>query len=98
MALAEVGQDPWRHRLRVAAVTPAPDASRLLVTLTLEVGQPGAADEERLDLGAIQEHLAQRQGRLREEIAAAITRRKTPTLCFVVLPTSPSKSDEEGEK
>ncbi|MEZ6072047.1 MAG: hypothetical protein R3C10_17765 [Pirellulales bacterium] len=70
------------HRLaclRVVSVRPAPDASRLLVTV--------AADCTKQDFcrAATELHLQASAGRLRTAVAAAITRRKAPTLAFVLL-------------
>lgn len=62
--------------VRVVAVTPAPDASQLLVVVA-----PAIA-------GSIVDHLAvvssltAAAGRLRSEVAAAITRRRAPKLLF----------------
>lgn len=55
------------------------DASRVLVTLHADC-QPAEFDRE-----AIEAALAQRQGQLRCAVAAAITRRKAPSLLFSVL-------------
>lgn len=66
--------------LDVLAVQPAPDASRLLVTLA-----PGAAacpcppEEVISRLNGVARHL-------RSEVASAITRRKAPTLIYQVIP------------
>ena len=62
--------------LYVADVVPAPDASRLLVTVT---PQDRTAD---LDAAAVLEKLAFAQPKLRGEVAAAISRRKVPDLTF----------------
>jgi ribosome-binding factor A len=59
--------------LDVVDISPAPDASRLLVMVRpLDPEEPGRV-LERLDRAS---------GRLRSEVAAAITRRKTPVLAF----------------
>jgi ribosome-binding factor A len=65
--------------LRAVSVQPAPDASRLLVTLTAD-GEPEAFCRKEAEAG-----LHASAGRLRSAVAAAITRRKAPTLAFVVL-------------
>jgi ribosome-binding factor A len=59
--------------LDVVDVLPAPDASRLLVTV-----RPLGPEEP----GRVLERLGRASGRLRSEVAAAITRRKTPVLAF----------------
>ncbi|HZZ74166.1 MAG TPA: hypothetical protein VFE24_18165 [Pirellulales bacterium] len=62
--------------LRVVAVRPAPDASQLLVLVAPAIsGSP--ADPE-----AIIAKLTAAAGRLRSEVAMAITRRRAPKLMF----------------
>jgi ribosome-binding factor A len=62
--------------LRVVAVRPAPDASQLLVVVAAAIaGQP-------LDADRVLARLAAASGRLRSEVAAAITRRRAPKLLF----------------
>jgi ribosome-binding factor A len=83
----ELGDEVLRG-FRVAAVVPAPDASRLLVMLHAD---DTAADFDR-DL--VEQRLAACHGRLRCEVSAAITRRKTPVLAFsVVAPYLPDGHD-----
>lgn len=65
--------------LRVVSATPAPDASRLLVTLHADC----AAND--FDRALLEDRLAACKGRLRCEVAAAITRRKAPSLAFNVV-------------
>jgi ribosome-binding factor A len=74
----EMGDDILRG-LRVIDVVPAPDASRLLVTLFADC-DPTDFDQNRIEL-----RLADCKGRLRCGIASAITRRKTPTLTFNIV-------------
>ena len=62
--------------LHVAAVTPAPDSSQLLVVVAPAL--PG----ERLNPSEVLTRLSARAGRLRGEVAAAITRRRAPRLLF----------------
>ena len=64
--------------LTVASVLPAPDSSRLLVTLVFHGSDTFATADV---LAALEE----RRGRLRGEIAAAIHRKKTPELAFHVV-------------
>lgn len=71
--------------LRVTSAMPAPDASRLLVTLYAD------CEPEEFDRELLEDRLAACKGRLRCEVAAAITRRKAPSLAFnVVGPDSTS--------
>ncbi len=69
--------DSVLQELRVLDVEPAPDASRLLVTLAVEGWQDQPVDPAR-----IHEHLARAAGHLRSEVAAAITRKRTPVLVY----------------
>ncbi len=77
--LAGDSGDEVLRALRVASVTPAPDASRLLVTLTPMPPADGLAPE------LILERLTHASGWLRTELAAAITRKWAPTLAFQLL-------------
>jgi ribosome-binding factor A len=74
--LAECG-DSYLQGLRVLDVEPAPDASRLLVTLAVD----GLLDED-LDLDRVHDHLARASGHLRSEVATAITRKRAPVLVY----------------
>jgi ribosome-binding factor A len=65
--------------LRVVSIAPAPDSSRLLVTLYADC----AAKD--FDQSLLEQRLGERKGRLRCEISAAITRRKAPTLSFNII-------------
>ncbi|WP_425398868.1 hypothetical protein [Aeoliella sp.] len=77
----ETGDDLLRE-LRVAQVIPAPDASRLQITVE---ASPGA----KLDHREVDQRLGQVTGFVRSAVAAAITRRKAPALTFVLAgPTS----------
>jgi ribosome-binding factor A len=76
--LAECG-DALLQSLRVLDVEPAPDASRLLVTVAT-----GDLPEGKRDLGRVQDHLARASGHLRSEVATAITRKRTPMLIYRV--------------
>ncbi len=71
--------DSILQSLHVVAVDPAPDASQLAVTLS--AGLPG----ETIDPGDVQRRLEAVMGKLRSEVAAAITRKKAPKLVFRVL-------------
>jgi ribosome-binding factor A len=74
----ELGDDELRC-LRVMSVVPAPDSSRMLVTLHADC----AIDQ--FDRPRLEEKLASCTGRLRAAVSAAITRRKTPSLTMVVV-------------
>ena len=74
----EVGDDLLRS-LRVVGVVPAPNASQLLVTLATDLPAGGH------DKLVVERRLSECKGRLRSEVAAAITRRKAPTLEFEVV-------------
>jgi len=73
-ALAEL-DDPVLSGLIVATATPAPDASRLLVTVLDPDGHP--ADE-------VVARLVRIRGYLRAELALGVTRKRVPDLAFVV--------------
>jgi ribosome-binding factor A len=83
LVLSGESHDEVLQSLRVVSVTPAPDASRLLVAVFSDL----PTDE--FDRSSIESRLAQHAGRLRSTVAAAITRRKTPLLSFIVLDRLP---------
>jgi ribosome-binding factor A len=68
--------DPLVASLTVAEVAPAPDRAHLLVRVL--AADAALADE-------ILERLRRMQGYLRAEIAAAVNRKKTPFLSFLVV-------------
>ena len=76
--LAGDSRDELLRELRVVSVVPAPDASRLLVT----VAPRSRGDSERFEPAEILARLANASGWLRTEVAAAVTRRKAPVLSF----------------
>jgi ribosome-binding factor A len=76
--------------LAVLAVQPAPDASRLMVTVA-----PGVASRP-WPVEEVMIRLQQVAGRLRAEVASSITRRKTPTLVYQVLPGSALQREPIG--
>ncbi len=78
--------DELLQSLHVVSVDPAPDVSRLLVTFGTDL------PEERVDHQDILDRLAAQTGRLRCEIATAITRKRVPTLTFCVV--GPSAAGE----
>lgn len=77
MLLAAEGEDLLRC-LDVAAVEPSPDTRQLLVTVR---PLPGMAIDPAAILGA----LASASGRIRSEVASAITRRRAPLLLYRVM-------------
>ena len=85
--LAGDGTDEVLQSLHVVSVAPAPNSSRLLVTVAVDGS--GAA-RAALDRHTILDLLQRHAGRLRCEIAAAITRRRAPTLIFNAAVPSPS--------
>src|SRR5262245_23720532 len=65
--------------LFVEDVEPAPDASRLAVTVRAP---------EDVDVSVAREHVNRAASMLREEVAASICRRRAPELVFRVLPSA----------
>jgi ribosome-binding factor A len=74
-------EDPILQQLVVREVMPAPDASRLLVVLTLPEAECEQADHA-------MEALRQLRGYLRSQIADEIQRKRTPDLSFQIMPES----------
>jgi ribosome-binding factor A len=89
--LSGEANDDILRALRVADVMPAPDTSRLLVTLHID------CDPADFDRPLVEERLAAYKGRLRSEVASAITRRKTPTLAFEIIGPSGSQNAQSKE-
>lgn len=75
LALAEI-DDPVIDDLSLASVTPAPNASRVLVTLV-----PYSHSIDRTEALA---RIAEYADDLREEVAAEVSRRRVPELVFVI--------------
>ena len=75
----ECGDDVLRN-LQVIAVTPSPDSSQLLVLVGPAVGG------QSVDPAQVLARLSAAAGRLRSEVALAITRRRAPKLLFDYLP------------
>jgi ribosome-binding factor A len=86
-AFAAVCNDDVLRELAVVTVQPAPDESRLMVTVGPSLPGPYNAPE-------ILTHLHQAIGKLRSEVAAAIHRKKVPELAFCVVapPPEPGQS------
>jgi len=72
-------RDDRLQALQVISVVPAPNSSRLLVTVSADL--PGAE----FDRQEILELLDQQTGRLRGEVAASINRKRVPALAFHVV-------------
>jgi hypothetical protein len=70
--------DDVLQELTVLSVVPAPNAGRLLVTLTLPPSASVTADQAL-------EHVLRASGRLRGELASAVRRRKVAELAFRVV-------------
>ena len=71
--------DALLQNLQVVAVDPAPDAAQLVVAV--RAGLPGEA----VDAAEVSVRLAKIMGKLRCEVAAAITRKRATKLIFRVL-------------
>lgn len=79
-AALAMSNDPILRDLQVDSAVPAPDATRFIVTVaSLRTLTPEDAQE-------ILERLALHSKDLRMEVAAAISRRKTPLLAFQLAP------------
>jgi len=76
----EILQDLW-----VIAVEPAPDAARLCAVVEAPRGVAASEVVARLDRAA---------GLLRRELAQAISRKRTPTLTFRVVPADSGAAEE----
>ncbi len=74
--------DDLLRELLVLSVVPAPNAGRLLVTIALPASA-GVPVEEAL------QRVLHAAGHLRSEVAAAVSRRKTPELAFRVVTDAP---------
>jgi ribosome-binding factor A len=75
----ELNDDVLRD-VQVVAVTPAPNASQLLVLVSSAPGETPIAE-------VVLERLSTVAGRLRAEVASAITRRRAPKLLFQFVST-----------
>jgi len=78
LALADVEDDAILE-LSVIDVVPAPDVTRLAVSIHAPEGS---------DIHALHEKLERVMGRLRSDVANAIHRKKTPSLVFVFVADS----------
>lgn len=94
LALAGECDDEVLRDLTVGSVTPAPNASRLLVCVALPPARPGGPV---LAPQIVMERLAIHHARLRRCVAAAVTRKRAPELTF--LPVAPgSESAQVGDR
>jgi ribosome-binding factor A len=75
--------DELLRSVLVESVQPAPDSSRLLVTVC------PAASAATTDPAAVLDHLHRAAGRLRAEVACAIHRKRAPELTFRVVSLEP---------
>ncbi len=82
LSLAERWDDPLIERVSVVSVTPAPDATRLLVLVTVDPG------DEPVDVQELLDALRALRPDLRREISAEINRKKTPELAFELAPVA----------
>lgn len=72
-------RDELLNALRIVSVTSSVDSSALLVTVVADV------PPDRFDRAQIEARLEKMSGRLRSEVAWAITRKRTPLLVFDIL-------------
>jgi ribosome-binding factor A len=78
-AVADLAVDPLLSSVFVESVEPAPDASRLMVRICADVPFEQALN--------VHNRLAAVKGRLRADLAAAISRKRAPDLVFCVVPS-----------
>ena len=78
LSLSADGRDPLLQEVQIHRVSPAPDASRLLVVVAMDDDRQLARRDEVLD------RLREHAGRLRAELAASINRKRVPHLVFEV--------------
>lgn len=90
LLLAGEFDDELLHNLQVVSVDPAPNASQLAVAVRADV--PG----RRVNAQEILDRLAVVSGRLRCEVAAAITRKRAPKLVFHLVGPHDSRPGERS--
>lgn len=88
LVLAGDFDDELLHNLQVVSVNPAPDASQLAVGLRADVPDGQVNAREILD------RLASVAGRLRCEVAAAISRKRAPKLVFHLVGLTMSEEEQ----
>jgi ribosome-binding factor A len=84
LALADCNAGDSIDGLFVEEVSPAPDCGRLLIHVNVPAG---------FSVADIMTALGRETPRLRSEVASAITRKRSPELCFV--PAYPDGGDHE---
>jgi ribosome-binding factor A len=91
LVFAGDSRDAVLSGLRVVSVTPAPDASRLVVTVA------SLLPADRVDPAEILARLGRASGWLRTEVAAAVTRRRAPALSFQIQldPAEPGRAEPD---
>jgi len=90
-AFSAVCNDDVLRELVVVAVQPAPDESRLLVTVGPTL--PGPCDS-----AEVLAHMQQALGKLRSEVAYAIHRKKVPELTFRLVTNAPQGPEMKTEQ
>jgi len=91
--------DELLHGLHVVAVEPAPDVSRLLVTICADIPECNEdTDDKGLCAQEILNRLTAVSGHLRAEVTAGITRKRAPKLVFrLSVPCETDTSGDQGE-
>jgi ribosome-binding factor A len=79
LVLSWESRDDLLRNLIVESVEPAPNSTRVLVTVSVQ------GDTAKVDLGEVLKRLQHSSGRLRTEVAAAIHRKRVPELTFRLL-------------
>ena len=80
MVINDCDPDSMVASMRVSAVIPAPDCSRMLVTLIVDIAL------EQFDMNQAMEDLVEQKSRLRSEVARSISRKRAPLLIYNLLP------------
>jgi len=91
LVLAGDNSDDLLANLKIVSVLPGRDSSRLLITVAADV------PPEQFDRPRIEAQLSLIQGRLRSEVSASITRKKTPVLTFQLLDPGMHEGRQEAE-
>ena len=83
LTLAGECDDDVLRSMYVESVTPAPDATHLLVRVVIPAGATHARADD------VRDRLQRVQGVLRRAVAEAVTRKRAPELTFIVVPEVP---------